>query len=65
MLWYYAESYYSECRILFTIMLNVILLSVVAPHKQLVRLERLATDKHSSLLQKFINCGQKSFITIY
>jgi hypothetical protein len=28
-------------------------------------LERLATDKHSSLLQKFVNCRcKKSFITL-
>jgi hypothetical protein len=28
------------------------------------RLERLARDKHSSLLHKFANYGQKSFITL-
>jgi hypothetical protein len=29
-------------------------------HKDLTRLERLARDKHCSLLQKFANYGQKS-----
>ncbi len=29
----------------------------------LCRLERLARDKHSSLLKIFVNYGQKSFIT--
>jgi hypothetical protein len=27
-------------------------------------LEKLARDKHSGLLQKFVNYGQKSFITL-
>jgi hypothetical protein len=27
-------------------------------------LERLAMDKHSSLLQKFVNYRQKSFVTL-
>jgi hypothetical protein len=44
------------------IRLNVIMLSVVAPtpglgHKHWTRLEKLARDKHSSLLQKFVNYG--------
>jgi hypothetical protein len=30
----------------------------------LTRLEKLGRDKHSSLLQKSINYGQKSFITL-
>ncbi len=29
-----------------------------------IRLERLATDKHSSLLRKFVNYGRKKFYTI-
>jgi hypothetical protein len=33
-------------------------------NKQKTGLERLAIDKHSSLLQKFVNCGQKSFMTL-
>jgi len=32
-------------------------------HKYETMLERLASGKQSSLLQKFINYGQKSFIT--
>jgi hypothetical protein len=28
------------------------------------RLEKLAKDKHSSLLQTFVNCEQKGFITL-
>jgi hypothetical protein len=42
-----------------------VLLSTVAPgltHKHWARLERLAKDKHSSLLQKSINYGRKFFI---
>jgi hypothetical protein len=31
MVYYYAECHYAECRILFTIFLNVGMLSVVAP----------------------------------
>ncbi len=34
------------------------------PHKHYTRLEKLARDKHSSLLQKIVNYGQKSFITL-
>jgi len=30
-------------------------------HKHQTRLEMLARDKHSSLLRKFVNYGQKSF----
>jgi hypothetical protein len=33
-------------------------------HKHLIRLAKLAGNKHSSLLQKFINYGQKSLITL-
>jgi len=33
-------------------------------HKHLTRLEKLAEDKHSRLLHKFVNYGQKSFITL-
>ncbi len=32
--------------------------------KHYTRLERLAKDKHSSLLQKSVNYGQKSIITL-
>jgi hypothetical protein len=32
--------------------------------KHKIRLERLALDKHSSLLEKSINYGQKCFITL-
>ncbi len=32
--------------------------------KQKIRMERFARDKHSSLLQKFVNYGQISFITL-
>ncbi len=32
--------------------------------KHWTRLERLARNKHSSLLQKFVNYGQRSFITL-
>ncbi len=31
MLCYHAESHYAECRILFAIVLNAVMLSVVAP----------------------------------
>jgi hypothetical protein len=34
-------------------------------HKQLTRLERLFRDKYSSLLQKLVNNGQKSFKTLH
>jgi hypothetical protein len=30
----------------------------------LLRAENLARDKHSSLIQKFVNYGRKSFITL-
>jgi hypothetical protein len=33
-------------------------------HKHKTRLERLGRDKHYSLLQKSVNYGQKSFITL-
>ncbi len=32
--------------------------------KHLTKLERLARDKHSSLLQKIVNYGVKSFMTL-
>ncbi len=32
--------------------------------KYKTRLERLGRDKHSSLLQKFVNCGRKKFFRI-
>jgi hypothetical protein len=32
--------------------------------KHQTRLESLARDKHTSLLQKFVNYGQKRFITL-
>ncbi len=32
--------------------------------KHLSRLEKLARDKHSSLLRKFVNYGQKIFYTL-
>ncbi len=32
--------------------------------KHLVRLEKLARDKHSTLLQFFLNYGRKNFITL-
>ncbi len=32
-------------------------------HKHQTRLEKLARDKYTTLLQTFINYGQKSFIT--
>ncbi len=31
--------------------------------KQQTRLQKLAVDKHSSLLRKFVNDGHKSFVT--
>ncbi len=40
------------------LVLSVVMLSLVAP------LERLARVKHSSLLRKYQNYGQKSFITL-
>ncbi len=40
------------------VMLNVVMLSAVAP------LERLAWDKHSSLLQTFVNYIRKKFYNI-
>jgi hypothetical protein len=33
-------------------------------HKKLTRLERLARDKHSSVLQKFVTYGCKKFYNI-
>jgi hypothetical protein len=33
-------------------------------HKNYTRLAKLARDKHLSLLRKFINYGQKSFVTL-
>ena len=37
-------------------MLSVFMLNVVAP-----KMESLARDKHSSLLQKYVNYGRKMF----
>jgi hypothetical protein len=34
------------------------------PYPHLTRLEKLAKEKHSNLLQKFVNYGQKVFITL-
>ena len=33
-------------------------------NSHLTRLERLVMDKHSSLLRKLVNYGEKSFITL-
>jgi hypothetical protein len=33
-------------------------------HKHSTRLERLARDKHTSLLRTFANYGRKSFVTL-
>ncbi len=38
--------------------------SSILIHNHWTRLERLARDKHSSLLQKFVNYGQKKFYNI-
>jgi hypothetical protein len=39
-------------------------LSSSLAYKQQTRLERLFTDKHASLLRKFVNYGQKKFYNI-
>jgi hypothetical protein len=39
-------------------------LGSLQPYSEMTRLEKLARDKHSSLLQKFINYGEKGFITL-
>ncbi len=39
-------------------------LSASLTHKHQTKLENLASDKHSSLLQVLVNYGRKSFMTL-
>ncbi len=62
-----AKKFYTICPsganvvILFPRDLGIFILSYSVC---LTRLEKLASDKHSSLLQKFVNHDKKSFITL-
>ena len=50
-----------------TLLKNLSATPIQAPglaHKQQTRLERLARDKHSCLLQKFVTYGRKKFYNI-
>ncbi len=54
-----AGAYPSEVKHIYGALLEGRLLTLLAN----TRLEKLARDKLSSLLPKFVNCRQKSFIT--
>jgi hypothetical protein len=53
----------AECRILFILMLNVVMLSVVAPKIRLVR-KKVPDKKHSSLFAISLKCLRKKFYNI-
>jgi hypothetical protein len=54
MLCYYVECHYAECRILFTLMLNIVILSVIAPKASVLQLH--------SVGKPFLIYEQKSIV---